>query len=52
MTPLAIIAAVYVIGLVAIAHTLGHHPLIGLLWAFGAASAGLLFYVACIILTA
>jgi len=52
MTPLAIIAVVYLIGLMAIAHTLGHHPILGLFWAFGAASAGILFYVACIILTA
>jgi hypothetical protein len=52
MTPLAIIAAVYLLGLVAIAHTLGHHPLVGILWAFGAASVGLLIYVAAIILTA
>jgi p-aminobenzoyl-glutamate transporter AbgT len=52
MTPLSIIAVVYLIGLMAIAHTLGHHPLIGLIWAFVAASAGLLIYVAAIILTA
>jgi hypothetical protein len=52
MTHLAIIAIVYIIGLMAVAHTLGHHPLVGLLWAFGAASALLLVYVACIILIA
>jgi hypothetical protein len=52
MIHLAIIAVVYLLGLMAIAHTLGHHPLVGILWAFGAASAGLLFYVAAIILTA
>jgi len=52
MTPLAIIAVVYLLGLVAIAHTLGHHPLVGILWAFASASALLLVYVAAIILTA
>lgn len=52
MTPLSIIAVVYLIGLVAIAHTLGHHPLVGILWAFAGASALLLVYVAALILTA
>jgi hypothetical protein len=52
MTHLAIIAVVYLIGLMAIAHTLGHHPLFGLLWAFGAASALFLIYVAALILAA
>ena len=52
MTHLFIVALVYILGLMAIAHTVGHHPLVGLLWAFGAASAGLLIYVAAIILTA
>jgi hypothetical protein len=52
MTQPTIIAIVYILGLVAIAHTLGQHPLVGILWAFGAASMGFLIYVAYIILTA